>query len=98
MHQVLIKPLLTEKVTQMTEKDGQRYGFIVNINSNKIQIAKAVQDKFNVKVISVNTIKYKGKSKTQFTKKGRFSGKSSQFKKAFVKLEKGQTIELFEQV
>jgi large subunit ribosomal protein L23 len=97
MRQVLIKPLLTEKMNALSETGG-KFGFIVDYDSNKIQIAKAVEDKFNVKVKDVNTIKYDGKTKTQFRKSGRFTGKTSRFKKAIVTLEKGQKIDLFEQV
>jgi len=97
MRQVLQKPLLTEKMNALSESSG-KFGFIVDYNANKIEIAKAVEEKFNVKVIDVNTIKYDGKTKTQFRKSGRFTGKTSRFKKAIVTLEKGQKIDLFEQV
>ncbi len=97
MRQVLLKPLITEKMNALSETSG-KYGFIVDYNSNKIQIAKAVEEKFSVKVVDVNTIKYDGKTKTQFRKSGRFTGKTARFKKAIVTLEKGQKIDLFEQV
>jgi len=45
MHTVVIRPLLTEKMTDLTEKNNQ-YGFIVDINANKIEIAKAIEKKF----------------------------------------------------
>ncbi len=97
MRKVLIRPLVTEKMTQITEKIN-KYGFVVDVNSNKIEIAKAIKERFNVDVVSVNTVKYKGKTKTQFTKKGRFEGKTPQFKKAYVSLKEGQTIDLFGEV
>ncbi|MAT57979.1 MAG: 50S ribosomal protein L23 [Melioribacteraceae bacterium] len=97
MVNVLIKPLITEKMTDVSEKTG-KYGFVVDINANKIQIASAIKQKFNVDVVTVNTIKYKGKTKTQFTKKGRFTGRTKQFKKAIVTLKEGQTIDLFGEV
>jgi large subunit ribosomal protein L23 len=96
MRQVLIKPLITEKMNTLAE--AGKYGFIVDYDSNKIEIAKAVEEKFDVKVINVNTIRYDGKTKTQFRKAGRFTGKSARFKKAIITLEKGQKIDLFEQV
>ena len=65
MQKILIKPFITEKMTAETEKMPNKYGFIVDVNANKIEIAKAVEAKFNVKVVSVNTVKYKGKVKTQ---------------------------------
>jgi large subunit ribosomal protein L23 len=97
MRQVLIKPLVTEKMTELTEKVKQ-YGFIVNSRANKIEIAKAIEEKFNVDVVSVNTIKHKGKTKTQFTRRGRFSGKTPQYKKAIITLKGDQTIDIFEEV
>ncbi len=98
MQNILKKPFITEKMTAETEKMPNKYGFIVDVNANKIEIAKAIEKKFNVKVVSVNTVRYKGKTKTQFTKKGRFVGKTPQFKKAYVVLQKDQTIDLFGQV
>jgi large subunit ribosomal protein L23 len=98
MQKILIKPFITEKMTAETEKMPNKYGFIVDVNANKIEIAKAVEAKFNVDVVSVNTVRYKGKVKTQFTKKGRFVGKKPQFKKAYIMLKKDQTIDLFGQV
>jgi large subunit ribosomal protein L23 len=81
-------------MTQLSEGTS-KYGFIVDVDANKIEIAKAVKKKFNVDVIEVNTIKSKGKTKTQFTKKGRFSGKTAQFKKAIITVKEGQTIDIF---
>lgn len=97
MHNVVIRPLLTEKMTAIQESQN-KYGFIVNVNSNKIEIAKAIKKKFNVDVISVNTVRYSGKTKTQFTKKGRFTGKTPQYKKAIVTLKEGQKIDIFGEV
>jgi large subunit ribosomal protein L23 len=97
MHNVVIRPLLTEKMTELTEKNNQ-YGFIVDINANKIEIAKAIETRFEVNVESVNTIRHKGKTKTQFTKRGRFSGRTPRYKKAIVTLKEGQTIDLFTEV
>ncbi|MDP4114511.1 MAG: 50S ribosomal protein L23 [Bacteroidota bacterium] len=101
MNNILIKPLITEKmnnITAATEAGEVKYGFIVNVDSNKIDIAKAIEKRFNVKVASVNTVRHPGKVKTQFRKGGRFTGRTSQFKKAIVTLKKGDKIDLFEQV
>lgn len=97
MHTTIIKPLITEKMTNITADKG-KYGFLVNTNSNKIEIAKAIEKKFNVHVVSVRTISHPGKIKTQFRKSGRFSGKTASYKKAIVSLKEGETIELFEEV
>lgn len=97
MHEILIKPLITEKMTNLSADTG-KYGFIVNPQSNKIEIAKAVEKKFNVHVVCVRTINHPGKTKTQFRKSGRFTGKTPKFKKAIITLKEGEKIELFEQV
>lgn len=97
MHQVLIRPLVTEKMTNLTADKGQ-YGFLVNPKANKIQIAKAIEEKFDVHVVDVKTINHPGKTKTQFRRSGRFSGKTARTKKALVTLKEGETIELFEEV
>lgn len=97
MHEILIKPLITEKMTNLSADTG-KYGFVVSLKSNKIEIAKAVEKKFNVHVVSVRTINHPGKTKTQFRKSGRFTGKTPRFKKAIITLKEGEKIELFEQV
>jgi large subunit ribosomal protein L23 len=97
MHSVLISPLITEKMTNLTADKG-KYGFLVNPDANKIEIAKAIEKKFDVHVVSVRTINHPGKIKTQFRKSGRFSGKTPKFKKAIITLQKDETIEIFEQV
>ncbi|HSL88961.1 MAG TPA: 50S ribosomal protein L23 [Ignavibacteriaceae bacterium] len=98
MHQILIRPLITEKMTSITADQSNKYGFVVNTKANKIEIKKAIEDKFNVNVVDVRTINYDGKTKTQFRKSGRFVGKTAKYKKAIITLKKGETIELFEQV
>ena len=93
MHEILIRPLITEKMTNLTAD-----GFLVNPKSNKIEIAKAIEKKFNVHVVDVKTINHHGKTKTQFRKSGRFVGRTPKYKKAIVTLKEGETIELIEQV
>ena len=105
---ILIKPIVTEKMTAVTDKSSQArkkkdgsapvncvYGFYVDPSANKIQIKKAVEDKFGVSVISVNTINYVGKSKSRYTKKGLIVGKTSAFKKAYVTLKDGEQIDFY---
>ncbi|MFC1557153.1 50S ribosomal protein L23 [candidate division KSB1 bacterium] len=91
LHEVILQPIVTEKVTRLTDKFNQ-YGFVVDRRANKIEIKRAVEKKFDVKVNSVRTMNVRGKIKTL----GRFSGKRSDWKKAVVTLVEGQTIELFE--
>jgi len=97
MKSVLIRPLITEKLTGITEKHPNKFGFIVSVDANKIEIARAIKEKFSVDVVDVNTIRHQGKSKTQSTKKGRFSGKTPKFKKAIVTLKEGQKIDIIGQ-
>lgn len=97
MHQVLIRPLITEKMSNLTA-DQSKYGFLVNTKANKIEIARAIEEKFNVHVESVKTINHSGKTKTQFRKSGRFTGKTAKFKKAIIKLREGESIDLYEEV
>ncbi|MBP9211250.1 MAG: 50S ribosomal protein L23 [Bacteroidetes bacterium] len=96
MNGILIQPLLTEKMTELTSK--RQYAFKVNPNANKISIAKAVEKKFNVNVTSVRTANVKGKVKSQMTKRGRIAGRRSDWKKAIVTLKDGQTIDFLANV
>jgi large subunit ribosomal protein L23 len=68
----------------------------VSLNASKIEISKAIEKKFNVKVRSIRTVTSKGKSRTQFTKRGRFTGTKSDKKRAIVTLDKDNKIDLFE--
>ena len=97
MHQILIRPIITEKMTSLNAEHS-KYGFLVNPKANKIEIAKAIEKKFEVNVIDVKTINHPGKTKTQFRKSGRFTGKTAKYKKAIVTLKEGDSIELFEEV
>ncbi len=96
--QVLIKPILTEKQTAISEKYPNRYGFRVAPSANKVQIKKAVEDMYGVTVISVNTMNYAGKKKSRFTKSGVINGKVPAFKKAIITLKEGEVIDLFSNI
>ena len=74
--EVIIKPILTEKMTIQGEKLN-RYGFIVDIRANKLQIRNAVEQMYNVTVTDVNTINYMGKQKSRYTKAGLLVGRLS---------------------
>ncbi|MFZ5645239.1 MAG: 50S ribosomal protein L23 [Bacillota bacterium] len=89
---ILKKPLITEKSMDLVQEN--KYTFIVDPNSNKIEIKKAVEELFKVKVEKVHTIRYKARFKRVRGKIGRFSG----FKKAIVTLKEGDKIEIFEGV
>jgi len=94
---ILIKPVITEKMTNLQEQKNQ-YAFEVGVDANKLEIASAIQRKFNVKVQSVRTVTFKGKAKAQFTKRGRFTGFKPKRKRAIVTLSKESKIDLFENV
>lgn len=87
---IIIKPLVTEKSTDLMSQG--KYVFKVDKRANKIEIGKAVEEIFKVKVTAVNTMNVIGKMKRM----GRTAGKRSDYKKAIVKLAAGQTIEFFE--
>lgn|SRR5690554_4907472 len=95
---IIIKPIFTEKQTEITDKYENRYGFIVAPSANKVQIKKAVEDLYNVHVQSVNTMKYDGKKRSRYTKSGVVEGRTSSYKKAIVTLREGETIDLFSNI
>jgi large subunit ribosomal protein L23 len=94
---ILIKPIVTEKMTQLAERYN-RYGFVVDRRANKPQIKKAVEDMYKVSVDSVNTMIYGGKVKSRYTKSGVISGKTSSYKKAIVTLAKGDVIDFYSNI
>ena len=72
----IIKPLVTEKMTGITDKLNQ-FGFIVRPEANKLQIKAEVEALYNVNVVSVNTVRYAGKNKSRYTKAGLLSGRTN---------------------
>ena len=95
---IIIKPIVTEKQTAITEKFPNRYGFRVSPDANKVEIKKAVEVMYGVNVESVNTMNYAGKKKSRYTKSGIINGKTSSFKKAIVTLKEGETIDFFSNI
>ena len=88
MAQIIIRPIVTEKMTAQGEKEG-RYGFVVAKTSNKVQIKQAVEQLFNKKVLSVNTSNYAGKAKRTRTA---HYGRKAHWKKAIITLKEGEKI------
>ena len=80
---ILIKPIVTEKMTIQGEKLN-RYGFIVDRETNKLEIKAAVEQMYNVTVAEVNTMNYHGKRKSRYTKAGMLKGRTNHYKKAIV--------------
>lgn len=97
VHEILIRPILTEKIHKLQEK-VQKYAFAVQNGSNKIQIKQAVERKFDVSVVHVRTINIKGKRKQMNTRRGITRGRTPSWKKAIVTLREGDSIEYFEGV
>jgi large subunit ribosomal protein L23 len=95
--EILIKPIVTEKMTGLTDKFN-RYGFIVARRANKLQIKKAVEELYGVKVETVNTMVVGGKRKSRFTKSGVIAGRTSTRKKAVVTLAEGDTIDFYSNI
>ncbi|MEE4256585.1 MAG: 50S ribosomal protein L23 [Bacteroidales bacterium] len=94
---IIIKPVITEKMTGMGE-DLNRYGFIVHRKANKLQIKKAVEDLYGVEVVSVNTMTYRGKTKSRYTRTGIISGKTASYKKAIITVAEGETIDFYSNI
>ena len=95
--EILIKPLVTEKMTEQADRFN-RYGFMVVRNATKPQIKKAIEDLYNVTVDSVNTMVYGGKIKSRYTKSGVISGKTASYKKAVVTLVEGDSIDFYSNI
>ena len=95
--EILIKPVLTEKMTIQGEKLN-RYGFIVDRRANKLQIRNAVEQMYNVVVTDVNTMNYLGKAKSRFTKAGLLSGRANNFKKAIITLKNEDKIDFYSNI
>lgn len=94
---ILIKPIVTEKMTAQGE-DFNRYGFVVAKDANKLEIKKAVEELYQVKVAEVNTMRYAGKRKQRYTKSGVTVGRTSSYKKAVVTLAEGEVIDFYSNI
>jgi large subunit ribosomal protein L23 len=90
---LIYQAIISEKGTVLRDEQNC-YVFKVHPSANKIEIKKAIEKAFSVKVLDVKTINMKGKTK----RLGRYQGRRSDWKKAIVKLKQGDTIEIFESV
>lgn len=91
--QVIVKPLVTER-SMVLRDDDNKYAFRVHPRATKPEIRKAVEELFDVRVVSVRTMNVLGKNK----RFGRFSGRRASWKKAIVKVAEGQKIEIYDAV
>jgi large subunit ribosomal protein L23 len=94
---VIIKPIVTEKMTDLGDKLN-RYGFVVDKRANKLQIKDAIEELYNVSVESVNTMVYGGKAKSRYTKGGVIVGRTNSYKKAVVTLAEGENIDFYSNI
>lgn len=90
---VLIRPLITEKVSAQNEHG--KYGFVVEKGANKVQIKKEIEKMYGVTVEAVNTMNYQGKTKTRNTKAGMVKGRMPSYKKAIVSVAEGDVIDFY---
>ena len=88
---VIVRPVVTERSTELADDRGA-YTFIVNKDANKIEIKKAVETLFDVKVKDVRTANYRGK----WRRVGQAYGQKAAYKKAVVTLAEGQRIDVYE--
>jgi large subunit ribosomal protein L23 len=95
---IIIKPIVTEKQTLITEKFPNRVGFRVSPDANKLEIKAAIESLYGVTVLKINTINYDGKRKSRYTKSGPVNGKENAFKKAIVTLKEGEQIDFFSNI
>ena len=94
---ILIKPLVTEKMTLLADKYN-RYAFVVDRRATKPQIRKAVESLYKVSVESINTMVHGGKVKSRYTKSGVITGKTASYKKAVVTLAEGDSIDFYSNI
>lgn len=92
--EILKRPIVTEKINKQTEKFN-RYCFAVDKRANKLEIKKAVEEFYNVRVDDVNTCVVPAKAKSRMTKSGVYSGRKPGYKKATVTVAAGETIDLY---
>ena len=94
---IIIKPIVTEKLTVQGEKLN-RYGFVVDRDANKLQIKDAVEKMYNVSVADVNTAFYRGKRKQRYSKTGLLKGRMNDYKKAYVTLAGDDKIDFYSNI
>lgn len=97
LNEVLIKPILTEKANAFQEK-SRIFSFRVAREANKLEIKSAVESFYGVNVEDVRTVVVPGKNKSRFTKSGFVKGRKPAYKKAYVTVAEGETIDLYSNI
>ena len=95
--EILLKPILTEKANAQQDK-LRCYAFKVARKANKLEIKKAIESFYGVTITKVNTSVSPGKNKSRFTKAGVISGRKPAYKKAYVTVAEGETIDLYSNI
>lgn len=94
---LLIRPLLTEKISRINTKSGNtEYVFVVDSNANKIEIRREIEKMYNVNIESIRTVIVAPKTKRRYTKTGILSGKTKSYKKAYIRIQQGEEINIYE--
>ena len=94
---VLIKPIVTEKSNKLSDK-SRTYAFRIDRKANKLEVKKAIEEFYGVTVTEVNTVVVPAKAKSKFTKAGVVAGRKPSYKKAYVKVADGETIDLYSNI
>jgi len=94
---IIIKPIITEKISKEAELTN-RYGFVVDNRANKIQIKNAVESAYGVNIVSVNTMNVRPDRSVKYTKSGLISGKTNAYKKAIVQVKEGESIDFYNNI
>jgi large subunit ribosomal protein L23 len=97
LNEILIKPILTEKANALQEKK-RTFSFRVAREANKLEIKNAVESFYGVSVEDVRTVVVPGKNKSRFTKTGFVKGRKPAYKKAYVIVAEGETIDLYSNI
>lgn len=95
--EISITPIVTEKASMLSEKLN-RYTFRVSPEANKYQIKDLVEKLYGVKVVAVNTAVVRGKNRSRWTKSGLLRGKTNRWKKAYITVADGQTIDFYSNI
>lgn len=94
---LIIRPLVTEKMNSLTEKE-KKYGFVVDPRANKTEIIKEIEKLYNVSVTGISTMRYAGKNKSRYTRSGFTKGRTNAYKKAIVTLKEGDVIDFYSNI
>ncbi len=95
--EIILEPMITEKALHLRD-DFNQYVFKVARTANRIEIKNAIAKRFGVTVRSVRVVNVKGKPRQRFTRRGRVSGYTSSYKKAYVTLAEGEKLDFLENV